>query len=131
MFCNNESREYQKQDINRIIFNFKIHIQTLVPEIKPFENRKPKRQIQLELASFLKNDIAKETVTAKTKSRFNDDTSSMRSSKKGINKYISVLIYITLYCLNFLITDLLKNQIKKLKKQVYTNYLNNSYMKKP
>ena len=60
-----------------------IHVQTIAPEIKPFEHRKPKRQTMIEMANYLKNELAKDNGLTKPKSKLTDDSSSIRSSKRG------------------------------------------------
>ncbi len=64
-----------------------LHVQTLIPEIKTFENRKPKRQTAIEMANYLKNVLGKEGGVCglgsadKTRLRLMEELSSVRSSK--------------------------------------------------
>jgi hypothetical protein len=41
-----------------LLFALKLHVQTLVPNIEPFENRIPLRQIIIEMANFLKKELS-------------------------------------------------------------------------
>lgn len=60
-----------------------VHVQTIAPEIEPFEHRKPKRQLMIEMANYLKNELQKDNGLSKPKSKLTDDSSSIRSSKRG------------------------------------------------
>ena len=42
-------------------FNFKVHIQTLIPDVEPIESRKPIRQTMIEMASYLKKELSQKT----------------------------------------------------------------------
>ena len=37
---------------------FKVHVQTLIPDMEPFEHRIPLKQLILEMASYLKKELS-------------------------------------------------------------------------
>lgn len=45
----------------KIILFFKVHIQTLIPDVEPIESRKPIRQTMIEMASYLKKELSQKT----------------------------------------------------------------------
>ena len=61
-------------------------MQTLVPEVEEVQNRRPSRQVNIEMANFLRNELGKNDggLPSKTKNKFNEENLSTRSSKKGI-----------------------------------------------